>query len=768
MEIPGYSIEREIGQGGMAKVYLAVQRKFGRLVAIKVVSAEFTTDPEFGKRFVREARIVAQLTHPNIVQVHDAGMHDSLYFLVMEYLRGGDLNRRLQRGMHMQAVIAVVKDVARGLDHAHQKGYVHRDIKPENILFREDGSAVVSDFGIARVMNAGATITQHGTVVGTPQYMSPEQAAGRELDGRSDLYSLGVVFYRMLTGEVPYKAESAVAVGIRHLQDPIPRLPMHLSTFQPIVNRFLAKKPEARFQRGADVLLALDEVRADGVVPNAVIKSDLVSTAEIRAVTDVVPAPPREMRALRVEADPGRRPRPRARYAPWVAIFVVVIAATAGLLYPDRAQLLTDLKLAVGLVGNPEVEQAWIEAQSLRGDPNQSLASIVAGYRRVLSLDPNHAGASEAIAGLASTWKANVTTALGVDDLGLAEARLTEALAVFPLDEDLTLLFDRVSDRKRAASIVSSTQALLRSRGMTDLPAVTAAIQSYQEALRLHSTNTVALAELNRLAIHYLELANESADEGEITDAMSYIERAATADPRVVGLAELRDKIQRATSVELEIDALLQQASAYRASGALLNPPGENAAEIYHRVLATDPTNAIANQGLSEVVAQLLTRATGYLNAGQVDAVREMNARALEIGLSDAALYNLQAKLSAEEQRLATVERLLGDAERLLVDGLITEPPEQNAVARLLEALRMDPANTRARDMLRIAATRLADVATEAYDAGMRQEARHYLELALTVTPDVQEWRTLRETWAAEAPAAMVAPVSPAAPNRSG
>ncbi|NJN53137.1 MAG: serine/threonine protein kinase, partial [Gammaproteobacteria bacterium] len=529
------------------------------------------------KRFVREARIVAQLMHPNIVQVHDAGVHDGLYFLVMEYLRGGDLNRRLQRGMHMQAVISVVKDVARGLDHAHSKGYVHRDIKPENILFREDGSAVVSDFGIARVMSTNPTVTRSGTVVGTPQYMSPEQAAGRELDGRSDLYSLGVVFYRMLTGEVPYKADSAVAVGIRHLQDPIPRLPNHLSSFQPIINRFLAKKPDARFQQGADVLVALDSVRADGVVPNAVIKSEAVSTAEIRAVTDVIPAQQRDMRSLRVEADPSRRPRRRTRLGPWAAIFAVVVIATAGLLYPDRQQLVTDLQLAVGMAGNPEVEQVWREAQSLRGDPNQSLSSIVAGYRRVLSLDPNHVGASEAIAGLASTWKSNVTTALGVDDLGLAEARLTEALAVFPLDEELTLLFDRVSDRKRAASIVSSTQALLRSRGMEDLPTVTAAIQSYQEALRLHTTNSVALAELNRLATYYLALANQGADAGEITKAMGYIERAATADPNVAGLAELRDKIAQAATLEREIDVLLQQASAFRASGALLNPPAENA-----------------------------------------------------------------------------------------------------------------------------------------------------------------------------------------------
>jgi Ser/Thr protein kinase RdoA (MazF antagonist) len=750
MEIPGYSIEREIGQGGMARVYLAVQRKFGRLVAIKVVSPEFTLDPEFGKRFVREARIVAQLTHPNIVQVHDAGVHDGHYYLVMEYMRGGDLNRRLQRGMHMQAVLSVTKDVARGLDHAHQKGYVHRDIKPENVLFREDGSAVVSDFGIARLIGGGATLTRQGTVVGTPQYMSPEQAAGRELDGRADLYSLGVVFFRMLTGDVPYKADSAVAVGIRHLQDPIPRLPTHLAVFQPVVNKFLAKRPEARFQTGADVIATLDGIRAEGVVPNAVIKGDVVSTAEIRAVTDVVPAPPREVRPLRVEADPGRRKRPRRRMWPWVAVVTIAAVGAAVWYYPDREKAFAELMLAAGLIERPELQRAWNDAESLRGDPNQSLAAIVAGYRRVLDLDPGHMGANEAIDALARKWKSDVTAALAADDLVLAEARLTDAVAVFPLDEELTVLYDNLNERKRALSLVASTQTLLRSHGLDDLPTVTAAIQAYQEVLRLHPTNATAQSELDRLASHYTTLAANAMESGNVTAAMSFLERASTANSKYPPLVELRATIQEAATLQTEIEGLLQLAGQYRASGALLNPPGENAAEIYHRVLATDPDNAIASQGLSQVVAQLLSRATEYLNAGRVDEVRAMNARALEIGLSDVALQALQAKLTAEEARIATVARLLEEAQRLIAEGFITEPVEQNAVAKALEVLRLDPANATAQKLLASAAERLFSVAREAYDAGLKPEGRHYLDLALTVTPDVPEWRVLRDTWAAD------------------
>ena len=753
LEIPGYSIEREIGRGGMARVYLAVQKKFGRLVAIKVVSPEYTTDPSFGKRFVREARIIAQLSHPNIVQVHDAGVNEQCYYLVMEYLRGGDLNRRLKRGLHMQAAISVVKDIARGLDSAHSKGFVHRDIKPENILFREDGSAVLSDFGVARVISSDASITRHGTVVGTPQYMSPEQASGRTLDGRSDIYSLGVVFYRMLTGEVPFKADSAVAVGIRHLQDPIPRLPEHLSPMQPVIDRFLAKKPEQRFQSGAEVIEALDGVRSAGLVPNTVIKTEVVNTAEIRAIGDSLSMPAlRDNRSIRAEPDQRPKQRKRRRVWPWIVAVFFVWLGVWSYLYPwNRDNAIEKVMLAAGLIEKPALVNAWRQAQSLRGDPNQSLAAVVAGYRRVLDIEPSYAKAQAAMAELATQWKTSITQALAADDLALAEAKLTEALAVFPNDEELSALFDKLSDRKRADSLVTSTEALLRSHGLDDQPAATAAIQAYQEALRLNPGHVLAKAELNRLAQHYAQLASSAAEGGDITAAMNYLERATTANATSADVVAVRDKVQQAATAHQEIQTLLQQASAYRANGALINPPGANAAEIYHRVLATDPNNAIATQGLSEVVAQLLTRANELLASGQIDAVRAMNSRASEIGLSDTAMRELKAKLGAEEQRIGTVARLLNEAQKLMNDGFITEPPDQNAVAKLLEVRRLDPNNAAARDMLNAAAGRLAAVAREAYDVGMKTEAQHFLELALTVTPDVPEWRALRDSWAAEA-----------------
>lgn len=260
-KIPGYQIIRKINQGGMSTVYLAVQLSVGREVALKVMSPALNADPVFSERFQREATIVGQLTHPNIVSIYDIGRHQSLNYIAMDYLPGGSIHDRMSTGLGLQEILRIVKEIAGALDHAHRKGYVHRDIKPENILFNEENTAILSDFGVAKTVSSGSQMTNAGTVVGTPHYMSPEQARGKPIDGRSDLYSLGVVFYEMLTGTVPYKAEEAVAIAIKHLTAPIPSLPSQYALFQPLINKLLAKEPEDRFQCGREVIAAIDNTQ---------------------------------------------------------------------------------------------------------------------------------------------------------------------------------------------------------------------------------------------------------------------------------------------------------------------------------------------------------------------------------------------------------------------------------------------------------------------------------------------------------------------------
>ncbi len=261
MQIPGYRIIRKINQGGMSTVYLAIQLSVGREVALKVMSPALNADPVFSERFQREANIVGQLSHPHIVSIYDIGRFKNLNYIAMDYLAGGSVHDKMSTGLSANEALRITEEIANALDHAHDKGYIHRDIKPENILFRDDDASVLSDFGVAKTLSSASNMTNAGTVVGTPHYMSPEQARGKPIDGRSDLYSLGVVFFEMLTGSVPYRADEAVAIAIKHLTAPIPKLPPQFSLFQPLLNKLLAKEPNDRFQRGREVVEAIQSLQ---------------------------------------------------------------------------------------------------------------------------------------------------------------------------------------------------------------------------------------------------------------------------------------------------------------------------------------------------------------------------------------------------------------------------------------------------------------------------------------------------------------------------
>ncbi|HHJ35243.1 MAG TPA: serine/threonine protein kinase, partial [Gammaproteobacteria bacterium] len=253
IEIPGYSIEKQLGRGGMARVYLARHIGLDRLVAIKVLSKDLDGDRSFSERFMREARIVANLTHQNIITVYDIGVHDEHHYIAMEYLPGETLDDKIKKKQDIQPILSITKQIASALDFAHKKGIVHRDVKPDNILFREDGTAVLTDFGIARAARSETRMTATGTVIGTPHYMSPEQAQGQEIGPWSDIYSLGIVFYEMLTGEVPFDADSTIAVVFKHITEPVPELDEPYTQYQALINTMLAKEPAARYQTGREV-----------------------------------------------------------------------------------------------------------------------------------------------------------------------------------------------------------------------------------------------------------------------------------------------------------------------------------------------------------------------------------------------------------------------------------------------------------------------------------------------------------------------------------
>ena len=262
IDVPGYRIERTIGQGGMASVYLAIQVSLQRKVALKVMAPELVEDVDFCRRFLKEGVTTGQLNHPNIVTIYDCGHVGKHYYMAMEYITGGTLAEKIGSGLKPADALQILIDVARALRYAHQRNTIHRDVKPGNILFRDDGSAVLSDFGIAKALDSGTEMTRVGFAVGTPKYMSPEQAMAQPLDGRSDLYSLGVVFYQMLVGHLPTltRSKSAVPGDTPGRKLVTPQVPQHLRQFQPIINELLAVNPDDRYPDAGSLIHAAEKV----------------------------------------------------------------------------------------------------------------------------------------------------------------------------------------------------------------------------------------------------------------------------------------------------------------------------------------------------------------------------------------------------------------------------------------------------------------------------------------------------------------------------
>lgn len=331
-QIPGYKIIRKLGHGGMADVFLGVQENLEREVAIKVLVPSLFRDQQFSLRFVKEAQTAAKLAHPNIITIHDIGKVEDTYYIVMEYLPESLTDRMKKVGIPgPKEALDIIKMIASALDYAHNKGFIHRDIKPDNIMFRPDGTAVLVDFGIARAIDSTTQLTRTGMSIGTPHYMSPEQCRGEKIDGRSDIYSLGVQLFELMTGTVPYKAENTAGIILKHIQDPIPRLPENVEQYQPLIDKMMAKERGNRLQTGAELIKFIDgmvtaqeqELMPAMAVPKTVPVTIPTTAADTKEeATVVTPYPP-------VESSVSFRKKPARKkwLLPTILVFIVIIAA---------------------------------------------------------------------------------------------------------------------------------------------------------------------------------------------------------------------------------------------------------------------------------------------------------------------------------------------------------------------------------------------------------------------------------------------------------
>jgi serine/threonine-protein kinase len=393
-----YRIVEQLGSGGMATVFKAYHAALDRYVAIKVLHPAFRGDASFSSRFQREARVVAKLDHPNIVPVYDFSEHEGSPYLVMRFIEGETLKARLNRGqLALPDILNVIRPMGDALSYAHEQGVLHRDIKPSNVLLRRDNRVFLTDFGLARMMEAGESSLTRDALVGTPQYISPEQAMGKShLDARTDIYSFGVVLYELFTGQVPFHADTPYAIIHDHIYTPLP-LPRSINPNLPpaleqVLLKALAKNPDDRYSTAAELVEATEEAVASAAtfsapgptaVSPAAIEQEATSAAPTVVPATPVPEKPRaptpakrpeQAAPARGVKKSGRGVQRRWLLALGIVGVLAVVAATVLFIFTEGQ----DEGSEPNIVESPAVEQPAVdEPKPDQVDPNQEIRELM-------------------------------------------------------------------------------------------------------------------------------------------------------------------------------------------------------------------------------------------------------------------------------------------------------------------------------------------------------------------------------------------------------
>jgi hypothetical protein len=667
MHIPGYQIERELGQGGMAIVYLAMQESLHRHVALKVIKPILTTDEEFAQRFLREGRIIAQLNDPHIVTVYDIASHDNTYYLSMEYLPGGTLQQRIRDGLPLQEALAIARAMAGALHYAHRRNIIHRDIKPQNILFRENGSPVLTDFGIAKTLGGTTIMTRTGLSIGTPRYMSPEQIRGQTVDARADLYSLGVLFHEMLTGNVPYTAEDSFALAMMHVTAPIPELPPKLARFQPLLNKLLDKNPDQRFQNGQEIIAALDAVEAP---------SGLTGSRET-----LVPA-----------ASHAATPANRLGWKIGIPLAAALTGAVVagGYLFLNRPATAppTAPPLAVSPPARPpeppaidltaqrKAEADQLLAEAIRHQQAGALADSLARIEQGLKLVPDHPvllalrdQVNRQIADEDKARQAKLQAEQFLEQaqrarqegaLDMSLVHIEQGLQAMPDHADLRALKQAVlaerTERQRQQDIARH-QAELAERQRTE---------AERQKIEAAERQKAEAEQRRRKADEFLGRALGYQRDRAYEVSLLQIEQGLQQSPDHPRLLALREEVRRqlreakaappvVPPVTPPLDdaarlaALLKQCEAHLNANRLTSGKGGNAADCYGEVLRRDRGNSEAQAGLDRIADRYADQAAAALRKGDAKATRSALDRLARLNPSHFRLSELRERLAQAE-----------------------------------------------------------------------------------------------------------------------
>ncbi len=731
-KIDGYDLIREIGEGGMARVFLGTQLSLGREVAVKVLRGSLSGE-DFQRRFLHEGQMLAKLNHPNIVPIHDIGQQGEHFYMAMEYLQGGTLSERMKHGISVAECIRICTQVAHALHLAHSHNIVHRDMKPSNIMFRDELTPVLTDFGIARKTDSEHRLTKTGMVVGTPYYMSPEQITGKDIDGRADLYSLGIMFFELLTGELPFKAEEPLALAMQHVQEAPPLLPEAVTELQPVLDAMLAKDKDDRFPDMLGFCEAIKELvmteaafaeRLSG--ETKLFNSDQFSdprfgsgplrvpervTRDLARATGQRKPPGRANDSKQTPAHgatrvSGQSPAQGAKRPAWLipaALAGVLMVATAlTLILGGDSSGLTDKQRAVVDELLKKVD-AHIVLERIREPADDN---AVTRLKEVLNIAPNYGPALERSGEVAVFFESDARSLLLQGNLEQARAVAADGLDLSADYQPLTDLLAEIDTqqaaetRRREIFDLNISAQQLFSQGKLIEPAAENALKNYDAALALDPRNEAASEGRKRVQETVVAQARDELLNNNLNEAqrlVKLLESRFGASTLVSSVAAEVSARQQSVQEAEQIANLLKEAAQLVSNNSLIEPPGNSAVDRFQAVLRLNPANVEAKQGLADIAANFERQASSALASQNYSRAVDFASAGLRAEADNPALAKIQQQATGALDAVdREIQQSLQQAERLARAGSLLSADSNNALSAYQRVLELDATNPRA------------------------------------------------------------------------
>ncbi|HVF33863.1 MAG TPA: protein kinase [Candidatus Saccharimonadia bacterium] len=758
-QIPGYELLRELGQGGMATVWLAIQRSLDRKVAIKVMKRNIDDLEKFERRFLVEGRTMAKLPHRNIVAVYDIVKGDEVTYIAMEFLDGGTLSEKMKEGLSLGDAIAVVVQIAHALQFAHEHGVVHRDLKPANIMFRDNATPVLTDFGIAKHQDQGSTrLTQTGMLVGTPTYMSPEQINALDVDGRSDLYALGILFYELLTGAPPFQADTPIAVLMSHLTQPPPPLPAQFADFQPVVDRMLAKNRDERYPDLREFTRELKSAVVNNQNLFATLQADpsQSSSEQLRAlgfsvsgsqtanltgpVSGQVRLPPSYKGGPRTPTPTGGARFPPVEDAatyyqgppakkPWALIGgaiagVIAIAVAAVVFWPKPEAV--DVDPAVkGLV---DAQLNDVDKLVASGD----LAGARSALLNVIVAAPNYSRTKKTLADISAKYRASAEAALGQGEFLKVEEALANVESLTPDDPALAKLKERLNaaqqaskNRKQIDELIARADEAARAGRLTGPNSAYAALGRARQLAPEDAAIRKRYDELVARALQPAQAAIASRDVAGARTTLDALQADLANEPAFKKLRADLDSATDAVAKKVRLDAVLGRFDQQLAAGQLLEPAQNNARESLGSAQMIDAASPDVARRRTELANALAARAQQSLDAGRAEEALNLASSALsvqpDLARADTLKRNAEGKLGAARAQLIAA---LAQAKTAMAEQRFVAPDKPNAREAIEAALKLDPQNAEAQQLLAELPKRIAETVEARIAAGELDSAQ--------------------------------------------